>query len=66
MATRIKVSYMTEEEYLQEEERATVRHEYVDGYVFAMTGATDAHNVICGNIFSFLHGLSVVDHVEPT
>lgn len=56
MATRIDVKFMTEEEYLRQEERATVRHEYVDGYVFAMTGATDAHNVICGNIFSFLHG----------
>lgn len=56
MVTRMTVNYMTEEEYLRKEERATVRHEFVDGYVFAMTGATDAHNVICGNIFSFLHG----------
>lgn len=59
MARRINVNCMTEEEYLREEERATVRHEYVDGYVFAMTGSTEAHNVICGNIFSFLHGLMI-------
>jgi Uma2 family endonuclease len=46
---------MTEEAYLAAEAKAKVRHEYVDGYVFAMSGSTDAHNVICGNIFSFIH-----------
>jgi Uma2 family endonuclease len=47
---------MTEEAYLEAEEKATVRHEYVDGHVFAMTGATVAHNIICGNMFAFIHG----------
>jgi Uma2 family endonuclease len=50
-----KVQLMTEEEYLKAEAKATVRHEYVNGHVFAMTGATDAHNVICGNIFGSLY-----------
>jgi Uma2 family endonuclease len=34
------------EEYLALEEKSEVRHEYVPGYVFAMSGATDAHNII--------------------
>jgi Uma2 family endonuclease len=50
------INYMTEAEYLAAEELAQTRHEYVNGYVFAMTGATDAHNVITGNLFAFLHG----------
>lgn len=47
--------HMTEAEYLAFEERAKVRHEYVAGHVFAMTGSTDAHNHICGNIFASIH-----------
>ncbi len=46
---------MKPEEYLQLEETSQVRHEYVDGQLFAMTGATEAHNVICGNLFAHLH-----------
>lgn len=46
---------MTVEEYLAAEEKAEVRHEYIDGQVFAMTGATDAHNVICSNLLALFH-----------
>ncbi len=42
---------ITPEEYLQGEPSAEVRHEYVDGYVYAMAGASDDHNRIAGNIF---------------
>ncbi len=38
------------EEYLGFEERSNVRHEYVAGHIFAMAGATDAHNVIAMNV----------------
>lgn len=55
MRTRKKMVRMTEEEYFRLEEASNIRHEYVDGYVFAMSGSTRAHNLICGNIFSFLH-----------
>jgi Uma2 family endonuclease len=48
--------YMTVDEYLKFEEASDVRHEYVDGQVFDMTGATQAHNMICGNLFARLHG----------
>jgi Uma2 family endonuclease len=38
--------YMTEEEYLEFEERSPMRHEYVNGYVHAMCGANIAHSRI--------------------
>ena len=41
--------HMTEDEYLAFEEKSEIRHEYVDGHIRAMTGATYNHNVICGN-----------------
>jgi Uma2 family endonuclease len=43
------------EEYLRREERARVRHEYVAGHVYAMTGATIRHNKIVRNMVTALH-----------
>lgn len=40
------------EEYLAGEERAQVRHEYVAGRLFGMSGASRAHNTIAGNLFA--------------
>jgi Uma2 family endonuclease len=37
---------MTVEEYFEFEERATLRHEYINGAVYAMSGATLVHNRI--------------------
>jgi Uma2 family endonuclease len=45
----------TPEEYLALERRAEHRSEYVNGRVYAMTGASRTHNVITGNIFAGLH-----------
>jgi Uma2 family endonuclease len=42
---------MTFEEYLEFERRADTKHEFVDGFVFAMAGANNIHNTISGNIF---------------
>lgn len=42
---------LTFEQYLQLEETATTRHEFVDGFMFAMAGGTKPHNNITGNIF---------------
>jgi Uma2 family endonuclease len=43
---------LTFEAYLELEERQEIRHEFVDGFMFAMAGATKFHNVIAGNIYS--------------
>ena len=42
---------ITVAEYLEQERRATVRHEYVDGEVLEMPGETPTHNEIAGNIY---------------
>jgi Uma2 family endonuclease len=46
---------MTFAEYLEFEKTSEVRHEFVDGFVFAMAGANNAHNVIAGNVFAHVH-----------
>lgn len=45
---------ISESEYLALEARSTVRHEYIAGEVFAMTGASVRHNVIALNIATAL------------
>ena len=47
---------MTVEEYFRFEERSPIKHEYVAGEVYAMSGATARHNLIAGTIFSALLG----------
>ena len=42
------------EAYLEWEREQTMRHEYVAGEVFAMSGATDAHVTVVGNLFALL------------
>lgn len=41
-------------EYLATEENAEIRHEYVDGYLIAMVGASKRHNLIAFALGSFL------------
>ena len=45
------LSRLSEQEYLQGELTSEIRHEYVDGEIYAMAGAGEAHNLIAGNIF---------------
>jgi Uma2 family endonuclease len=48
------------EEYLELEEASALKHEYVGGEIFAMSGASLRHNAISGNLFNaisaHLHG----------
>jgi len=41
--------FLTPEEYLELEAQSPVKHEYIDGEVFAMAGTTDTHNTIALN-----------------
>ncbi len=43
-------------DYLDWERNQETRHEYRDGEIFAMTGASRAHHLLCGNTFALLHG----------
>lgn len=45
---------LTAEEYLQGELSAECKHEYLNGEVWAMVGATDAHVTIAGNLFALI------------
>jgi Uma2 family endonuclease len=47
---------VSEEEYLRLEAQSPIRHEYVNGEMFAMTGGTLRHNTIALNIASVLRG----------
>ncbi len=47
--TAERVPYITEEEYLEGEKHSEVRHEYFDGVVFAMAGATKQHEHVAMN-----------------
>jgi Uma2 family endonuclease len=46
--------WLSSEEYLSGERESEVRHEYLGGQVYAMAGASKAHNVISLNIASAL------------
>ncbi|MEA1048452.1 Uma2 family endonuclease [Lamprobacter modestohalophilus] len=47
-------SFITVDDYLAGEAESPIKHEYVDGEVFAMGGATDAHVTISLNLASSL------------
>ncbi len=48
----LKYNFITAEEYLTEERAALDKHEYYEGEVFAMSGASLKHNVIFSNLFT--------------
>lgn len=48
------LSRPSEQEYLHGELSSEIRHEYVDGEIYAMAGAGEAHNLISLNIASKL------------
>lgn len=47
-------AHMTESEYLAFERESGIKHEYINGEIFAMTGATENHNLISVNILTTL------------
>ncbi len=47
-------AYYTPEQYLALEREAEYKSEYIDGQIYAMSGASEEHNLIAGNIFGEL------------
>ena len=45
---------ITSAEFLDGELRSEIRHEFVDGRVYAMSGASLRHNAICGDAYELL------------
>jgi len=46
---------LTPEAYLQDELHREIKHEYEDGVIYAMAGASEAHNTICLALASQLY-----------
>ena len=52
--TALAQTRLSHEEYLEMEITSPVKHEYVAGFIYAMTGTTDIHNFISLNIATLL------------
>ncbi|MBD1829267.1 Uma2 family endonuclease [Microcoleus vaginatus GB1-A2] len=46
--------YISPEEYLKLEEVSHIKHEYIQGEIYARAGANDAHVTVAGNLFALL------------
>ena len=54
MAVSASQRLFTPGQYLEFEEQASERHEYVDGVVHALPGETREHNEVAGNLYTLL------------
>lgn len=59
MSTKAKVSLLSEVDYLQGELHSDARHEYLQGYVYAMVGTSKRHNLV-----AFALGAMLRAHVK--
>lgn len=57
MVPAIDNKIYTLEEYIQLDESGDVRHEFINGQLYDMSGASDLHNEICQNITFLLRSL---------
>ena len=46
--------YLASDEYLQMEDASNIKHEYIDGQIYAMAGASDSHITIALNLATLL------------
>ncbi len=56
--------FLSIDDYLTGEDGSEIRHEYLDGQIYAMTGASDRHGLITLNIASFLRPLLRSTHCQ--
>ncbi|WP_041740747.1 Uma2 family endonuclease [Calothrix sp. PCC 6303] len=54
MITNHHQNHLSPQEYLEGEKISQIKHEYIDGEVYAMAGASDAHVTITGNLYMLL------------
>ena len=54
-AAAVATPHITVEEYLADELLSEVKREYLGGVVYAMAGASEAHNIIAMNLYAALH-----------
>lgn len=52
MSQALKQELISFEDYLEGERDVPFRSEYIDGYVYAMAGASERHNTIAGTLYA--------------
>ena len=50
----LATAFITSADYLAGEQNSPIRHEYLGGQIFAMSGGSEEHNRISGNIYASL------------
>ncbi|HLO50768.1 MAG TPA: Uma2 family endonuclease [Kamptonema sp.] len=62
--------YVSPEDYLEGEKVSPIKHEYRQGNIYAMAGASKAHVIIMGNVFallrSHLRGSGCIPYIADT
>lgn len=56
MAQATSRAYLSFQDYLDGERDVDVRHEYVDGQMYAISGASELHNTITAELLTAIHG----------
>lgn len=54
MSAQLQLHGLSVADYLAFEERSEIKHEYINGEIYAMAGASARHNQIAGNLFARL------------
>ncbi|TAL43569.1 MAG: Uma2 family endonuclease [Methylovulum sp.] len=62
---QVNDTWISEDEYLEGELISEIKHEYIDGHVYAMAGASRNHERIAGNIFGELRSFLKNKPCEP-
>jgi len=52
MALQQVLTHLSVEEYLRRELSTDVKHQFIDGKIYAVDGASENHNLLAGNIFN--------------
>ncbi len=55
MTVKTQLKLLTVEDYLDGEQHSDIRHEYIAGQAYAMTGASRHHNLVAGALYAALH-----------
>ena len=54
MSAQLQPRWLSVADYLAFEEHSEIKHEYINGEIYAMAGASTRHNQIAGNLFARL------------
>ena len=54
MNLKYKAEYISEQQYLEDEKSREIKHEYINGEIYAMSGKSKTHNIITGNVWAAL------------